>query len=202
MTEMKRSTAIRHLVGLAEESSRLAALPNFDWPVDEMWVAGEVMDGLSTFDGVTVILLLDVPAEKLTWLALHPIEAGVVESLRLSKLPVWHRMRPVGGPAWNAVERRVVRFWHASEGLDWQLIEALRLGERVEAVEVSADEYVQQMETELVGSRAHLKSVLNDYWKPDWRREHRGWGVYPEDHLWRAAEAVHDIEAALNRAID
>ncbi len=96
----------------------------------------------------------------------------------------------------------MVRFWHASEGLDWQLVEALRVGERVEAVAVSADEYVQQMESELVGSRAHLESVLNDYWKPYWRREHRGWGVYPEDHLWRAAEAVHDIETALNRAID
>ncbi len=68
-------------------------------------MAGEVMDGLSTFDVVTVILLLDVPVEELTWLALHPIEAGVVESLRPSKLPdpPTGRMRPVGG---SGVERR------------------------------------------------------------------------------------------------
>lgn len=42
--------------------------------------------------------------------------------------------------------------------------------------------------------------MLDDFWEPGWRREHRSGGIYPEEHLWRAAQAVRDIEAALGRA--
>lgn len=62
---VKRSTAVRHLVGLAQEASRQAAAPGFDWPLREMWVAGEVLDGPLTLDVVTVILMLDVPGDEL-----------------------------------------------------------------------------------------------------------------------------------------
>jgi len=39
--------------------------------------------------------------------------------------------------------------------------------------------------------------VLDHYWEHDWRREHRGDGIYPENHLWRASQAIRDIEAAI-----
>ena len=53
------------------------------------------------------------------------------------------------------------------------------------------------MRTEYRVSRAHLNTVLDEYWKNSWRREHKGYGIYPEDHLWRAAYGLHQIEDAL-----
>jgi hypothetical protein len=29
----------------------------------------------------------------------------------------------------------------------------------------------------------HLKQVIDSYEHRDWHREHKGFGVYPEDHL-------------------
>jgi hypothetical protein len=33
-----------------------------------------------------------------------------------------------------------------------------------------------------------------------WRREHRGEGVYPQDHLWSAAAAFLDLDDAVANA--
>jgi hypothetical protein len=196
---VKHSTAVRHLAGLAEEASRLAEVPNFDWPLQEMWAAGEVLDGSAPLDTVKVMLMLDVPVEELSWLALHPVAEWVAEMMRLPKLPVARHPRPAAGPAWNPLYVRVVRFWDSAAGLDGNVIEALRAGERVPGFEPEPGEYVRQMEAELELCRAHLDAVLDEYWERDWRREHRGYGIYPEDHLWRAAEAVRDVKAALDR---
>lgn len=171
-----------------------------DWPLCDMWIAEEGLDAPPTLDVVTVVFRLDVPAEELPWLALHPMATAVEDALRLRKIPVWCRFRPIGWPSWNAIERRVARFWDVATGLDERVIETLEKGGLVDALEVSPDEYTRQMETELAISRSHLVAVVDEYWEPDWRRQHRGLGIYPEDHLWRAAEAVHELEAALGRA--
>jgi hypothetical protein len=44
-----------------------------------------------------------------------------------------------------------------------------------------------------MASRAHLRYVVDRYWDRDWRSNHKGFGTYPEDHLWRAATAVVDL---------
>jgi len=194
---VKRSTAVRHLVGLAEEGDRLAAMPNFEWPLREMWAADEVLESTATLDAVTVILMLGVPVDELPWLALHPAELAVAETLRLPKLPVQRYARSVDAPAWNPIHRRVVRFWDGTAGLDGEVIEALQAGKPVAGVEPPADEYLRQMGVEVTQCRAHLDMVLDRFWEPGWRRKHRAAGIYPEDHLWRAAQAVRDIEAAL-----
>jgi hypothetical protein len=48
-----------------------------------------------------------------------------------------------------------------------------------------------------VPAHQHLRTVLDRFHEPSWRREHKGFGRYPEDHLWFAAEGVREIEDAL-----
>jgi len=42
----------------------------------------------------------------------------------------------------------------------------------------------------------HLRAVHAAYWGRDWRREHRGLGRYPEDHLWEAVQGYLDVHDA------
>jgi hypothetical protein len=93
----------------------------------------------------------------------------------------------------------VLRFWSAKSGPDLEAIGDLRERrfDKLRLVEPTAAELADQLEVELDTCRRHLHRVLDRYWDDDWRREHKGFGVHPEDHLWRAAEAVHQIEAAL-----
>lgn len=78
----------------------------------------------------------------------------MADTLRLPKLLVRRYARPVGGRAWNPVHRRVARFWDATRGLDGQVIEALRAGQRVEGVKPLTDDYARQMQLELTQCRA------------------------------------------------
>lgn len=45
-------------------------------------------------------------------------------------------------------------------------------------------------------ARLHLREVVDRYGDPGWRREHKGFGVYPEGHLWWAAKGFLELEAA------
>lgn len=56
----------------------------------------------------------------------------------------------------------------------------------------------EQLATELEASLAHLRAVEASYWERDWRRDHRGFGIYPESHLWNAVHGYLDLLAALN----
>ena len=40
--------------------------------------------------------------------------------------------------------------------------------------------------------------MIDRYWDGDWRGEHKGHGESPEDHLWRAAAAVSEMQDALD----
>jgi hypothetical protein len=72
--------------------------------------------------------------------------------------------------------------------------------DRLRVVTPTAAEWAGQLEVELEACRRHLGQVLDQYWDEAWRRRHKGFGVVPEDHLWRAAEAVHEIGDALDEA--
>ena len=64
-------------------------------------------------------------------------------------------------------------------------------------VEPSEERLGEQLEAELAASRRHLWDVLDHYWEQDWRRRQHSTDDQPEDQLWRAAQAVREIEAAL-----
>ena len=186
---------------MAEVSTERLRLRDTDigWPLQELWVTGELLGVADTIDEGSVVLVLDVPAEELPWLALHPSGKWVGDQLRLGKRPMRWCYRPLAWPVWNHEHRRLVRFWTASNGLDTDVIEALRARHlnRLTVVEPSEQDLVEQLRDELTVSRRHLRTVLDSYWDRDWRREHEGYDASPEAHLWRAATAVEDMCNAL-----
>ena len=103
--------------------------------------------------------------------------------------------RPSVWPPWNARHRRVARIWTATAGLDEAVVEALRSGADVAVVEPGDDELRAQLPEEREVSHAHLRRIVDDYWEPTWRRRHRG--EQAEDHLWRAAAGLVEIDEAL-----
>jgi hypothetical protein len=199
---VKRSTTIRHLAEMAEVATERMRVRETDigWPLEEMWVTGELLSLADTIETGVVVLVLDLPAEELSWLTLHPAGEWVGDQLRLGKRPFRWCYRPLTWPAWNHEHRRLVRFWSASSDLDLAVVEALRSRrlDRVTVVEPSVDDLFGQLAEELAVSRRHLRAVLDTYWDRDWRRRHSGHDESPEDHLWRAATAVTDIWAALD----
>jgi hypothetical protein len=193
---MKRSTAVGHLVEMAEVASQWLELGDRDrWPLSEMWVTGELLTLAETLEAGAVVLVLDLPAEELPWLGMHPTGESIGHQLRLGKRPILWCYRPRAWPVWNHQHRRLARFWSAEGGLDSSTIDALRSRrlDRLNVVEPSADELVGQLREELAVSRRHLRSMLSDYWDRDWRRGHKRFDESPEDHLWRAATGVTEI---------
>ena len=91
-------------------------------------------------------------------------------------------------------------FWTARDGLNTDVIEALRARrlDRLTVVEPTEEELADKLGEELAVSRRHLRAVLGSYWDHEWRREHARQGESPEDHLWRAATAVEDMRVTLD----
>lgn len=196
---MKRSTAIRHLVEMARQASESLRLRETDigWPLQELWVTGELLETGDELDSGSVILMLDVAPEELPWMARHPAGEWVADQLRLGKRPMLWCYRPSSWPPWNARHRRVVRVWSTANGLDEAAIDALRSASNEEAIEAGDDDLRTQLTQERAAARSHLQQIVNVYWEPDWRRRHRGEGA--EDQLWRAAAGLVEIDDALAR---
>lgn len=197
---MKRTTAVRHLFEMGEMASDHLQLRASDigWPLEEIWVTGGFLDEADEFGVGGVVLVLDVAADELPWSAPHPVGDWVGGQLRLNKRPLSWCCRPSVWPPWNARHRRVACVWSASAGTDEDMIEALRSGAPSAVVSPDVGDFVEQLDAELTSSRAHLRRILGSYWEPDWRREHRG--ETREDQLWQAANAVTEIEDALDSA--
>ncbi len=195
---VKRGTAIRHLVEMAEvatEQLRLGRTP-IGWPLTEMWVAGALLESSDEIDHGTIVLMIDLPPDELPWLAAHPTAEWVGEQLRLGKRPMLWSYRPAAWPAWTYRNQRVARFWSASNGIESGLIDELRSGVVSGLVDPDRAELVEQVGVELEVSKAHLRSILAQYWDHAWRRNNRS-HTSPEDQLWRAATAVTELEDAL-----
>jgi hypothetical protein len=69
-----------------------------------------------------------------------------------------------------------------------------RLGDLHRLIPTAAEE-AEQLQEELAASLAHLQQVDAVYWERESRREHKGLGVHPEDHLWRATHGYLDLFA-------
>jgi hypothetical protein len=202
IADMKRSTAVGHLVETAEVSSEQLRFRGTEigWPVEELWVSGDLLGLADTVEVGSVVLALDVPPDEAPWLAINPAGEWAGELLRLGKRPLLWSYRPLAWPVWNYRHRRLARYWSAGEGLDDTVIDALRTRrlDRLDVVEPTAAELARQLQAELPVSRTHLRSTLERYWDRDWRREHKGYDESPEDHLWRAAAAVSEMQDAID----
>jgi hypothetical protein len=200
--DVKPSTAVRHLAEMAAVATDRLRLRDSEvgWPLEELWVGGDLLEPRSDLEAGTAVLVLDLPPEELPCLAMHPAAEWVGAELRLGKRPFLWSYRPTLWPVWNQRHRRVARFWSARSGTDTAVLDALRDGrlEDVPIVEPSAAELADQLSTEVDVSGRHLRTVLAGYWDSDWRRLHKGADTSPEDQLWRAAQPVVEITDVLN----
>jgi hypothetical protein len=71
----------------------------------------------------SVVLRLNLPANKLPWLAEQQDAHWAAERLRLGKRPFHWVHRPSVWPAWNCWQRRVARFWTAENGVHDEVID-------------------------------------------------------------------------------
>ena len=198
---MKFATSVGHLESVGRQADDYLRLrdTDIDWPLAELWVGGALLEGPSELETTPLILMLDAPPEELTWLALHPGGDWICEDLRVTKRPISARYRPTVYPAWNCRDRRVLRFWSSDSGYDDDAVQALRdrQFDRLPIVSPTSAEFESQLQLELELCQQHLNTVMDRYWDRDWRQERKGFGMYPEDHLWRAASAVREIQTAL-----
>ena len=95
-------------------------------------------------------------------------------------------------PVANHAIRRPLRVWSLDGGPDLAALDALAHGE-ADALRVPDPPPAHlraQLAAELAASRTHLRAVEAAYWDDDWRSVNRGYGIYPEHHLWDAVTAT------------
>jgi hypothetical protein len=200
---MKYSTAVgrlRQVAGdLADHTSSWG-----DSVLVEAYVFGDVLTGPDTVDVIWLVLVVDLPVDEVPWLARPAPAEAAASLLRLDKYPLRWWWRPKGWPVWNHEISRLVQFWSRYDGPDEMVLACLaerRLSDLEYQEPANAQEYRAQLATELETSRRHLEHVVDSYHDRKWRRDHKGFGVYPEDHLWWATSGWLELDDAL-RAID
>ena len=74
---MKWSTAVSRVSSLGQECQRMASLPSATIPirVTQLWAAGDILGRPREIDAVTVVLIVDLPADQVPWWC-DPVGAG------------------------------------------------------------------------------------------------------------------------------
>ena len=195
---VKYSTAVARLRQVAGDLTDHASSWG-DSILVEADVFGELVKGPDAVDVIWLALVVDLPVEEVTWLA-RPAQAEATASLlRFDKYPLRWWWRPAGWPVWNHTISQPVRFWSEANGPDEEALDRLadrRLDELVMQGPADQRAYRAQLQTELETARRHLDRVVDSYHDRDWRRDHKGFGVYPEDHLWWATQAFLELDDA------
>lgn len=192
---MRRATAVKNLrtlAGLCDDANP----PTTDPILVEAYAYGRVLEpGTDDLRIVDVALVLDLPAEQVTWWALPSETRWLVTVLRLDKVPVRVQWRPSVWPVWNHAIRQPVRVWSLAAGADGEALDALSVGdaERFRLPAPDPADEAEQLAAELDASLGHLRRVRDGWDDRDWHRIHKGDGVYPSDHLWRAVHGYLDL---------
>jgi hypothetical protein len=195
---MKRSTVISRLNDIADGLDR--AVQWSDVTVVSGYVFGGLLEPAAQLERIELALLVAEPPETVPWMARPARLEALAELLRLPKLPVSWWGRPAAWPVWNHTISRAVRFWSAQGGRDQRALDGLAAG-RLEQVAVEAPtnrgELAAQVLVERDVARRYLVTVTESFYEPDWRRDHRGGGIYPAHHLWAATSAYLELDDAL-----
>jgi hypothetical protein len=175
-----------------------------DSMIVEAHVFGEVVTGPDTVEVIWLALVVDLPVEEVTWLARPAQAEATVSLLRFDKYPLRWWWRSKAWPVWNHRISQPVRFWSKKDGPDEVALGRLA-DRRLSDLEIQGPPeqsmYRAQLQIELEASRRHLERVVDSYHDREWRRDHKGFGVYPEDHLWWATQGFLELDDALE-AID
>ena len=196
---VKYTTAVARLGQVAGDFADHASSRD-DSIIVEAHVFGDLVTGPDTVEVIWLALVVDFPVEEVTWLARPAQAEATAKMLRFDKYPLRWWWRPTVWPVWNHTISRPVRFWSKSHGPDEEALRLLadrRVNELVIQGPADRGAYREQLQTELEASRRHLDRLVNSYHDRDWRRDHKGFGVYPEDHLWWATQGFLELDDAL-----
>lgn len=197
---MKYSTAVGRIRTVADELTSHAEWR--DELIVEAYVYGELLDAPPTLERVALAFVVDLPPEEVTWLAHPAAPEAAVSLLRFEKYPITWRWRPLAWPVWNHEIVAPVRFWSVKDGADAATLDALASREldSLEPLLPKVEEtFLAQLRIEREVAKRHLESVVESYHDRDWRKSHKGFGVYPEDHLWWATSGFLDLDEAVNK---
>ena len=168
--------------------------------VIDAYVFGGLLDGPESLDVVSVAFVVDLPVEEVTWRARSAAREALASLMRLDKVPVERVWRPADWPVWNHVIVGAVRFWSRADGIDEDVMALLtqqRFGDLTGVGPPNRERYLEQLRVERDASRRHLHHVLDRYHDREWQRAHRSSTMYPEDHLWWAADAFVELDDAI-----
>jgi hypothetical protein len=197
---VRYTTAVGRLRTVASDLSAQAEWR--DSLIVRAYVYGELLDALPKLEWISLALVVDLPAEEVTWLAHPAAPEAAVSLLGFDKYPISWRWRPLAWPVWNHEIVGPVRFWSMEGGADESTLDALadrRLDHLERSVPSEEETFVAQLRIERNAARKHLESVVDSYHDRDWRKSHKGFGVYPEDHLWWATKGLLDLDNAIGK---
>jgi len=179
---------VQRLEMIAERCQRVSGLWDEAPPLIGAYAFGHVLDGPDQLDAVQVALVLNHPAEELTWCARPTSCSGLPHLLELEKAPVEWYWRPAVWPVSNHVIVRPLRIW-SHDGVDAAALGALasRAAEPLRLPPPDPRQEDEQLDVELAASLAYLHSVEDGYWDREWRAEHRGSGIYPRATVGRGS---------------
>jgi hypothetical protein len=200
---MRYGKAVHRLQTIAERCQQVSGLWDEAPPLTGAYAFGEVLDGPEQLDVVQVAFVLDHPAEELTWGARPTSCSGLPYLLELDKAPVDWYWRPAAWPVSNHVIIRPLRIWSPG-GADTAALEALagRAADSLRLPSPDPRQEDEQLAFELEASLGYLRQIRDGYWERDWRAEHRGSGIYPENHLWDAVHGYLDLRDAVRARRD
>lgn len=204
---MKWTTALSTLEQVGERCAHVAAQPPgiIALRVQEAWVfgplLGPVQPEVDDVDGVRVALVTDAASADVAW-GTRPVGAGQwLAASGLEKRPVHLVLRPGDGPVANHAVERPVRFWSRTEGLDHDVVRALRAGdgEHLRPEPPSAREAADQLSADLAVSLGAVARTSADY---DGHRWAPGNPVKRADALAAAVGGYLELLAAQEAAGD
>ncbi|KUL29194.1 DUF7711 family protein [Actinoplanes awajinensis] len=195
---MKYGTAVKRLQTIADRCQHVGDL-------DELllvgaYAFGAVLDEPGDLDFVQVAFVLDLPPDDLPWHTQPQSCSSMPYFLQIDKGGVDRFWRSASRPVSNHRIVRPLRIWSREDGPDAVALDALRRGEAEELRPAApgAAELREQLTAELATSLAHLRRVEGSYWEREWRRDNRGGGTYPENHLWDATHGYLDLLDAIS----
>jgi hypothetical protein len=191
MAVVRFDTAVDRLQKIADACSDVSRYRD---ELAAAYVYGDLLRGADV-EVVHVALAVEVPAEDLPWRAEPADLRALAEVLRLDRAPVRWVWRPAGEQVGNHAIIEPVRFWTRDGGVDEEVLRNL-LDRRLEELpreSTPAEDAERQLARDRGRALRHLRQVTDGYWEPGWRRTHKGRGLYPEDHLWRAVQGYLDL---------
>jgi hypothetical protein len=197
---MRHANAVRRLRTIAGRCQQASGVWDDEPFLVGAYAFGAVLDTRADVEAVQVAFVLDLPPDELTWCAQPQSVVGLPHLLEIDKAPVEWYWRPALWPVSNHLIDRPLRIW-SIDGPETIALDALERGdaEPLRLPASSEAEFREQLREELAASLAHLRRVEAGYWERDWRNTHRGFGVYPENHLWDAIHGYLDLLTASRR---